>query len=224
MNDKNFIQITIPFSGFYESVHLDAIDSIVGDMRSDGAGTEALRDVIPYGDVFDLYAQHYVRALSDALLDCGYKAIGASLRYVKVVSPREYNFRTDKIVCGIPKVVLRRLLVDLDVMRCFKSECEAQLQSRGGFHSFYDTDYTTWGDLSDWDSNQCSVLFAGLCAAQFATSYDYEAMWAEEIGGRFGEALIYDAAHAYDKANDLHGDARTVARINAVLATTQLEE
>ena len=40
----------------------------------------------------------------------------------------------------------------------FVDACRKRFQSYDGFVSFYDPDYTTWGDLSEWDENQLGTL------------------------------------------------------------------
>jgi hypothetical protein len=148
--------IGIPFSGFYESIHSDNIDHTEEQMFSDDDGevnSEAAHEfymACDYHKVHHRYAQEYAA-------DFAAHAELASLKFMALDSPREYNFRTDEIICEIGEA---------DMLKMFDStprealvECAtARHTSRDGFSSFYDPDISTWGDVLEWDQVQLTTL------------------------------------------------------------------
>lgn len=84
------------FGGFYETVHDMRVEDLASrDYRDEDTGE-------PYADFFQgadinwsaiksIYAARYVDFVNEK--------VGCSLVYCAVVSPREYNFDTDKIEC-----------------------------------------------------------------------------------------------------------------------------
>lgn len=154
---------TIPFSGFYCSAHdaeLDrALEQAIGGSSGDpipGLLSRAF-DAAPWGFVHQQYAEHYAgRFLAH---------FGIAGTFESLQSPREYNFTTDRIFCEIAEPELRRILADVSasVLR----ECAREwFTSCSGFHSFYEPDPYTWGDLSTWDHNQCGCLLAAYVSEQ----------------------------------------------------------
>jgi hypothetical protein len=148
--------VSIPFTGFYESIHTDNIDRTEETMFSDGHGdfdsTAAHEFYIAcdYRKVFHRYAQAYAEDFATYIEM-------PSLKFIELDSPREYNFRTDKIICEISEV---------DVLKMFDNTPREALvtcaterhTSRSGFDSFYDPDISTWGDPLEWDHVQLTTL------------------------------------------------------------------
>lgn len=145
-------EAVIPFSGFYESDHDAALDCALEQMLQDDRG-DVYQDLfmpafddIDWGKVHVSYAKEYVEHLSHVT--------DHKFEFVELVSPREYNFTTDRIFV---KTELRPLLVATPIETIRKAAAEL-FTSRSGFHSFYSPDIDTWGPLEDWDYNQALAL------------------------------------------------------------------
>jgi hypothetical protein len=148
--------VCIPFSGFYESIHSDNIDDVEERLCSDDHGevdstaAHELYMACDYRKVFLHYAQEYAH-------DFAIFSEVPSLKFVALDSPREYNFRTDEIICEISEA---------DVLKMFDTTPREELvdcatarhTSRDGFSSFYDPDISTWGDPLEWDQVQLTTL------------------------------------------------------------------
>lgn len=127
---------TIPFAGFYESVHDDQIN-------------QAFEDEDPSSSVFEAYAQEYATAfLDDHEIEGGFESL---------ISPREYNFETDRIFVKLTPQGLRDLVRQI-LPSDFDKLCRERFTSRSGFISFYSPNYNHWGPPSSWDHNQIGTL------------------------------------------------------------------
>ena len=153
------LEIIIPFSGFYYSIHDDAINSEIERIFSDyETGCDVNNGLVDrahmdgnFRHFFVEYAKAYVEAFADEFEI-------PSLKFKELDSPREYNFTTDKIVCEIDIRDVRRIMADID-----KKELENRVKERftsyDGFISFYSNDVNDWpSEVSDWDCNQLRTL------------------------------------------------------------------
>lgn len=171
------IETTIPFSGFYESVHLSLIESAIESMFSDDSGgslglENAFNDLCDFRKVFYSYAQCYAENFSVA-----FKI--PSLKFETLESPREYNFTTDRVFCKISmedvKAIYERLS-NTEGRKVFEDVAKSMFTSRSGFYSFYSPDVEDWGDIEDWDANQIGCMLHAL--ASYDTGKDYDS-WEE---------------------------------------------
>ena len=129
---------TIPFSGFYESVHMDALER---------EGEE-----FPGADwrkVFFSYAKAYATEYLHAACIVG--------EFESLESPREYNFSTDRIFVDIPADEVRRMLATVD-METLAQVAKDRHTTRPGFISFYSPQVGDWGSVETWDCNQLETL------------------------------------------------------------------
>ena len=163
---------TIPFSGFYYSLHDDAIDSAVDQCFSDDSGDvrpEIMRHVFDAANwrmVQSKYAVEYAAAFA--------AEFKLPLQFESMESPREYNFSTDSIYCTVSAENAAWLFDTCDKALLDKIARET-FTSRDGFASFYDPDFTDWGDILTWDHNQLGVLMRAHVAEQ---NPDFD-QWAE---------------------------------------------
>lgn len=94
------ITANIPFSGFYESVHNCAIEqTIIFEYDNDSNFDESK---VSFPHAFKQYAEDYTNLLSNE--------IGIPLSFVKLTSPREYNFSTDVITVTIEEKHLIQII------------------------------------------------------------------------------------------------------------------
>lgn len=129
---------TIPFSGFYESVHMGALER----EGEDFPGADWRKVFFGYAGA---YAAEYLHAA------------GITGRFESLESPREYNFSTDRIFVDIPADEVRRMLAVVDP-GTLAQVAKDRHTTRSGFISFYSPLVGDWGPVDDWDCNQTGTL------------------------------------------------------------------
>ena len=152
-------EIFIPFAGFYESIHNDAIESCImaesvddnGDIITDRY--DKIYELTDFKLVHNLYAKKYVENLVAEINTIN------SLTFKSLISPKYYNFETDRILASIS-------YNDIDFL--FSNVTQKNLQdfitknhsSCSGFHSFYSNELYEWRKkpISMWDCNQLGTL------------------------------------------------------------------
>lgn len=136
------MQATIPFHGFYNSIHDAALNSA---LEQEG------REVgdVDWRKVFFGYAQAYAAEYLHAACIVG--------EFERLESPREYNFSTDRIFVDIPADEVRRMLATVDPETLNRVAAERHT-SRPGFFSFYSPRVDDWGPVESWDCNQVGTL------------------------------------------------------------------
>lgn len=154
---------TIPFSGFYCSLHESALDNALEQMFLDRAsGCYAYNGLIDraqnacnWQDVMREYAKEYAEQFS--------REFNIPLEFNSLESPRFYNFTTDRIFCRVPLEVCTRLESELPD-NALADQAREMFTSRDGFTSFYSADIDEWGDIAEWDHNQIGCLIAAYIA------------------------------------------------------------
>jgi len=157
-------ETTIPFSGFYESLHSMALDEALNSMfgeRDTGNPVDAFVDYA--NDAMDWKAVHteYAREYAEAFASF----VELELKFEALESPREYNFTTDVIICKISEASLLKAYERVD-KAVLKDVAELRHTSRDGFSSFYGPDYTAWGEVIEWDCNQIGTLMQALAEGE----------------------------------------------------------
>lgn len=164
---------TIPFSGFYNSLHDSEIDQTIERMFSDRDTGCITNDGIAhrlwqscqFKQVHEKYAKAYCEAFADEF--------EIAIQFESMQSPREYNFTTDVIFANIEMPELRKILAKVDrneladLVRQTFTSCD-------GFISFYSNDLDSWGDVSEWDHNQCGTLLQCLAGSDFDQWREYD--------------------------------------------------
>jgi hypothetical protein len=150
-------EFSIPFSGFYESVHDQLLDDEVNQIcenRNNGDVNHDLSfylsDNINWKQVEIDYAKDYTENFANELNIKG-------LKFVELDSPREYNFVTDRIFAKCSDTEFYRMF-KLVKGETLDKVCRDNLTSRDGFSSFYDPNYKSWGHWKKWDNNQLSQV------------------------------------------------------------------
>jgi len=178
-------EIRVPFSGFYCSIWSDNMDhcdeSTVSylteehpDLPEDVRLDELLLKHTDYHNAMLKISELYVNELRDYLIR--EHKLFLFLMFKDMSSPKEYNFQTDRIFADIP---------DDDVLRLFNyvnkdaltEVCKKQFTSRSGFISFYDADWTTWGDVLTWDHNQLWTLLETIVSGKEFEEWLGEDLW-----------------------------------------------
>ena len=148
----------VPFAGFCESSHDQAIDFAEEQMFIDDSGEilnenlyEMFYSNVNYGYVRNKYAKAYVKALA--------QVIGIPLDYEEMQSPREYNFTTDRLFAKLDRSSLAAMLRVVRGKR-LDDKINAWFTSRSGFVSHYPNKLSLWPRISDWDHNQVGCVLA----------------------------------------------------------------
>ena len=151
------MQSTIPFHGFYNSIHDAYFDAALVE-------SETYFDDVDWSRVFHAYAAEFA---------------GEFLRRIKVQgqfesleSPREYNFSTDRIFVDIPANEVRRMLAEVDPETLSRVAAERHT-SRPGFLSYYSPRVESWGPVDDWDCNQTGTLVQAYAEYKGEIDIDY---------------------------------------------------
>lgn len=168
---------TIPFAGFYYSIHDsymdDALDMIFMDNEGDvyqalvsEASTKCNWEAVRLA-----YAEDYTKELS--------KASGVEFTFESLVSPKEYNFSTDRIFVTITEEEVQRIRDEVD-NEVFNKIAVDKFKSRDGFHSFYSWNIDDWGPLASWDHNQIGTLLEAYICDH--TEYQEHELMEDSIG------------------------------------------
>ena len=147
----------IPFAGFYESVHDQAVDDALDQMFSDrDTGCKINSDLVmrawssmDWRQVHTDYAKEYCENFAEAFkLD---------LTFDELNSPREYNFVSDRVFGWLSTESLRKMWGEVDTP-ALRIKIHENHTSRSGFSSFYSNVLEDWGDVMTWDHNQIATL------------------------------------------------------------------
>ena len=171
---------SLPFSGFYNSVHDANLDRELEQMFADDNG-EPFWGLIDraHGDcrwhsVHVAYAKAYTEKLCE---ECDIK--GAKIHSLD--RPREYNFRSDEIDVTFPLAELRRMLAHVERETLRKRVAE-RLKPRSGFIPFYSDNLEAWGDLETWEAPQLSILVEVYCD-EFTTREQRDCWLMDDFSG-----------------------------------------
>ena len=129
---------TIPFSGFYESVHMDALE------REGEEVPNADWRRVCYG-----YAKAYAAEYLHAACIVG--------EFESLDSPQEYNSTTDRIFVDVPAREIRRMLATVDP-ETLAQVANDRHATRSGFFAYYSPRVDDWGPVDTWDYNQVGTL------------------------------------------------------------------
>lgn len=135
------------FDGFYESFSAD----ILARFEENTGET---------GDQLKL-AQGFVRSLSSK--------IEVPLEFVRLQSPKEYNFYTDQIFCLVEEKELRSIWKEVRKNHkhesFFEDTLHEKLKPGDGFVPFYSDDPMDWlaKDFSDFDCCELGIILLAYC-------------------------------------------------------------
>ena len=189
----NLYEMRIPFSGFYHSIHDSYFDHEIE--RQCEYFTEVTGYDVPDSIIDLIWKADYAparKAYAKAYADAFMTEFNLHGDFMGMDSPREYNFETDRLFVKINHAQLCAIvfMTDYDDM---EQTAKDMFTSRSGFISFYDADFTTWGDIESWDHNQLYCLLMAFI---------------ETTQGEFDEDQLIDSAHLYEiPGNELYKDA-----------------
>ena len=156
---------TIPFSGFYNSLHdsqLDnALESIFSNDRCDVYKSlmDKAFDSIDWRNVHTEYSKEYTSAFASEFNL-------STLVFEDLDSPKYYNYATDRIFCKIELSEVQDIFNRVDKVALNK-HIKQRFTSCDGFISHYKNSLEAWpSDLADWDHNQVGTLLEVLAAQE----------------------------------------------------------
>jgi hypothetical protein len=193
---------TIPFSGFYNSVHESQIDDAIEQMFTDrdtgcnrNEGLEyALFRKCDYSGVFNAYAAEYAENFCEEFCVKG--------KFESMSSPREYNFTTDRIFITIEEADAREILKRVDPATLAKV-AKLMFTSRDGFISSYSPKVESWGDLLEWDHNQLGALMIALAGSDFDQYSECNLMESAQCNGKY-ESWISENTPGIERLYKIH--------------------
>lgn len=149
--------IEVPFSGFYETL---------------------LGELLPY-DLSDEDKQAFINDLGkdyiSSLNRWIYDEIGIKLflEFKEVISPKEYNFTTDRLLAAInySELTILHDIAFKERLHGFSEYLKDRFTSYDGFYSYYPSDVRSWIDhsLREWDHNQTGALLDFLVSKELNT-------------------------------------------------------
>ena len=175
------MKTTIPFQGFYESIHMACIEDVEEHLftsYADDTNYEELKNhfssACRYSVVFEKYAEFFTESFA--------KKFDIAIKFNSLTSPREYNFRTDQIHIDVAYSEIYRIRKSVTDAQ-LQSVARRELTSRPGFMSFYDPEIETFGPLKTWDSARLSILIMAYIENHGNFDDYYESALAEDLSG-----------------------------------------
>ena len=152
--------LSIPFSGFYDSIHDSQIDNALwqgvftdyatGCNNNDNLSNLAF-DSINWHDLRLDYSREYVEFMAFEY--------DLKIEFESLKIPTFYNFETDRIFVNMPDNEFLRIYNETD-KSIFEKNIKDNFTSRDGFISFYSNDINEWSENPlDYDCNEAMCLF-----------------------------------------------------------------
>lgn len=147
MNTSNKIEIQLPFSGFYYSIHDSYIDNHIECeleyLESELGYTDEQIDIIKdrfydmdYESIRKAICEHYIKAYNAVFYD-EYN-IHLDLEYSQLTLPRFYNYETDKLYALIDESVFNEVTALIN-SEDFKLMLKEKFKPQSGFMPFQST-------------------------------------------------------------------------------------
>ena len=162
---------TLPFSGFYNSLHdsqLDyALETIFSNDRCDVYKSlmDKAFESIDWQSVHKHYSKDYVKAFANEFNL-------STLVFEDLDSPKYYNYATDRIFCKIELSEIQDIFNRVDKIELNK-HIKQRFTSCDGFISHYKNSLEAWpSDLAEWDHNQVGTLLEVFAAQESCGEFD----------------------------------------------------
>ena len=168
----NKLETTIPFDGFYNSFisadienEIDSLTQYYSEFYDLSKSEEELllnsflsvNNNNFYNEICKDYVSFYLDNLNERIKDFTLKGT-----FKCFISPREYNFETDRVFIEIEenhcidfiKYIIKNYKKELD------KKIKERFTSRSGFISFYENNLESWtNNYKEWDHNQIGICF-----------------------------------------------------------------
>jgi len=184
--DDGMVEVKVPFMGFYGTYAEDAL-CLFGDNDRYGASPALIDKMNEFDAVSDIseckelvsktYVENFFLNLNAELKKEGLPPI-IPFEYSGVVSPREYNFETDRVFVKVPRKIMvdywKHILGDTMLRLELAKYLEEEFKSRDGFMSFYDHLVVDWEakDPNKFDTNEMGAILMVLMRAFFTEEWE----------------------------------------------------
>lgn len=144
---NNQIIVQVPFSGFYESIHDSYIDNHIeyelDYLESELGYTDDQLDIIKdkfymmdYAPIRKAICEHYISAYNAVFYD--EYDIHLDLEYSQLISPKFYNFETDRLYALIDESIYNEVTALIN-SEDFKARLKDKFRPQSGFMPFQST-------------------------------------------------------------------------------------
>jgi len=230
------VSIKIPFCGLYNTVlsaELDSVEEREAEgmeerQEEDGIAPELRLEASTFAEIFfnvtDYRAAHeevakgYAEAFAERVDEVfGFKA---GFEFEEMVSPRFYNFETDRIFCRVPFSTVERLfeISKADEHKTLSRVIRERHTSYDGFISHYRNQLSEWLEkpLEEWDHNELETLLLAALeiedgdVGEFCREVEYGLIDGEDIYEAFQKAVDWERLdeQVNDKRADLEDELR----------------
>lgn len=148
------IELRVPFQGFYESIHDDAVQRALED-HDEQTGESQAENFSFTAENLRKYVKSYLSRFESRLPS------EDKFTSFRVTSPREYNFETDRVLAELHASTLRTIFAEIKSQeeQGFRQRVAGELESRSGFVPFYSADLDDWGnDPAEWETAQLELM------------------------------------------------------------------
>lgn len=177
------------FPGFYDSM-LD--DLMYREMEQEMEETGET-----YDQIMDRYSSKIaIEAIAKEWVEVFSKETGIPMEFEELVSPREYNFTTDRLFVRIPLDAIEKIASEMDD-RPLRETIRKNHSSRSGFVSFYanDLDDAQWQKpVREWDHNQLQTMLEAKLIQEDLECNDFQDDLYESV------SIYYPESHGWIKA------------------------
>lgn len=182
----------VPHSGYYCSVHDQELESQLEQLFSDRAtGCDINYDLVNLASEKMSWRAVYTDYSEDYVENFGI-AFDVALEFESMSSPREYNFSSDITYAYITESSLLSVYQRV-AKEVLDKTAKEMFTSYDGFISFYSSNVSTWGPVTEWDHNQILCLLRSLAddvTGGFDQQGEYELGEASSGNGVY-ENLLY---------------------------------
>jgi hypothetical protein len=164
---------TIPFMGFYDTLHDSQYEDAINIMFSDH---DTGYNFDPHGlDPWNYSdSSYFMEEYSKAYVEEFASEFNLKLTFDDLSSPREYNFTTDRIFAEIADSDIKRVLDGFNRDN-FAKFVRSKFTSYDGFISYYNPDLNEWGsDLDEWDHNQIGTILDFMVSEEWGNDQHME--------------------------------------------------
>lgn len=210
------IDIRVPFSGFYNSMHSSSVDEAVNQhtvwllkqtqfdevINDDEFDVEMpsetivsmVSDNVDYDAVNERICEKFVAYFKKLMR---FEDFELSMKFKGVWSPREYNFLTNQITCEISETDFEKLFTLTNSIKAFEIVLKEKLTSRPGFISSYSNDKQWWVDNFATLTPDAKYILGYLCLNALAIDIDgHSSTWEQSIWEDMCGDDVYGAAVA----------------------------
>jgi len=208
----NKLETTIPFDGFYNSFISADIENEIDSLTQYYSESYELNDNDEqllsnsflsvnnnnfYNEICKDYVSFYINKFNERSKDFTLKGT-----YKCFISPKEYNFETDRVFIEIEenhcidfiKYIIKNYKKELD------NKIKERFTSRSGFSSFYKNSLDLWPkDYSEWDHNQIGTCFELFDLEEEDINYSLREYLNETIMENLGNTLGQEGIDLLDR-------------------------